>query len=249
MSWSKSIDSQGFALPLVQFPELVERGDCIIRSSMGINILMTPEDIACSQALPWSTFASEPPAGQLRLASPTAANFTMNLFTAAAQVLPSKYFSTGGVELKMVCYAEDARTQADLQKCNQMLEQALNSFTVATHGALTKLGKIPVDTLVMVWISSQHTASVAAKNFKIVPSSSDYFYLDCGAGQWMGGDPLRNSWCDPFKTWQKERALVSSLKIWNLIEDKSYTFDPLAELTSDQAHLVLGRQQLYFAPV
>ena len=33
----------------------------------------------------------------------------------------------------------------------------------------------------------------------------------------------RNSWCDPFKTWQK-----------------GYTFNPTANLTDDQAKLVLG---------
>ena len=36
-------------------------------------------------------------------------------------------------------------------------------------------------------------------------------------------NPDRNSWCDPFKTWQK-----------------SYSFDPVANLTSDEAKLVLG---------
>lgn len=58
-----------------------------------------PEHVACNQASPWSTFANEPPAGQLRLASPATVNFTAALFTAAARVVPSKYFSTGGDEL------------------------------------------------------------------------------------------------------------------------------------------------------
>ena len=34
---------------------------------------------------------------------------------------------------------------------------------------------------------------------------------------------ISNSWCDPFKTWQK-----------------SYSFDPVANLTSTEAQLVLG---------
>ncbi|RXW23790.1 hypothetical protein EST38_g2063 [Candolleomyces aberdarensis] len=38
---------------------------------------------------------------------------------------------------------------------------------------------------------------------------------------------LRNSWCDPFKSWQK-----------------AYAFDPLAKLSSAEASLVLGGQQL-----
>ncbi|KAF8073497.1 glycoside hydrolase superfamily [Lyophyllum atratum] len=83
------------------------------------------------------------------------------------------------------------------------------------------------NTIVMVWISSQHAAAVTAKNFRIVHAPSDYFYLDCGAGEWLGNDPSGNSWCDPFKTWQK-----------------SYTFDPMANLTAAEKPLVLGGQQL-----
>ncbi|KAH9172294.1 hypothetical protein EDB89DRAFT_2168792 [Lactarius sanguifluus] len=55
------------------------------------------------------------------------------------------------------------------------------------------------------------------------------FYLDCGAGGWVGNNPGRNSWCKPFKTWQN-----------------AYTFDPLANLTAAQPPLVLsGQQQLW----
>ena len=38
---------------------------------------------------------------------------------------------------------------------------------------------------------------------------------------------FRNSWCDPFKTWQK-----------------SYSFDPFANLTSEQQKLILGGESL-----
>ena len=33
------------------------------------------------------------------------------------------------------------------------------------------------DTVVMVWISSEDAAAVAEKNFRLVHSPSDYFYL------------------------------------------------------------------------
>jgi len=201
-----------------------------------------PEHIACNAASPWSSFANEPPAGQLRLASPATTNFTAALISAAATGLTSTMFSTGGDELNTNCYAKDSATQADLKSQGRTLEQALAVFTQATHGALTKLGKTPVvweemviehnlnlsnNTIVMVWISSQNAAKVASKGFRIVHAPSDYFYLDCGAGEWLGKDPSGNSWCDPFKTWQK-----------------AYTFDPLATLTSAQSKLVLGGQQL-----
>ncbi|KAJ7838793.1 beta-hexosaminidase [Mycena olivaceomarginata] len=268
------VDSQSFPLSLPDFPELAQKGayssnelyspadvqDIVsYAASHGIDVLMEidspghtaiiaeshPEHIACPLASPWSTFANEPPAGQLRLASPATVNFTAGLFTAAAKVLPSKYFSTGGDELNTECYTKDAQTQADLKKAGKNLEQALDTFTQATHGALAKLGKTAVvweemvldhnltlsnNTLIMVWISSANAAAVAAKNFRFVHAPSDYFYLDCGAGEWIGKDPTGNSWCDPFKTWQK-----------------SYTFNPLANISAARAHLVLGGQQLLWA--
>lgn len=103
-----------------------------------------PEHIACSQASPWTDFANEPPAGQLRLASAATTNFTSSIITAAAKGLPSKLFSTGGDELNTNCYAKDAQTQADLKSSGRTLEQALSIFTQANHKSLTDLGKTPV---------------------------------------------------------------------------------------------------------
>jgi len=77
--------------------------------------------------------------------------------------------------------------------------------------------------LYRVWVSSQHAASVAQKGFRLIHAASDFFYLDCGAGEWLNNDIDANSWCDPFKTWQK-----------------SYSFDPTNGLTSAQATLVVG---------
>ncbi|KAI5118087.1 hypothetical protein M0805_007737 [Coniferiporia weirii] len=204
-----------------------------------------PEHIACFEATPWPTFAGEPPAGQLRLASASTTNFTASLLAAAAGMTPSTLFSTGGDEINTNCYTADAETQAELNATGRTLEQALNVFTQATHGALRALGKSPVvweemvlehnvtlgnDTVVMIWISSQDASAVVAKGFQIVHSPSDYFYLDCGAGAWLGNDIDGVSSCDPFKSWQK-----------------AYSFDPFDNLTASQRSLVLGGQQLLWA--
>ncbi|KAI0036190.1 N-acetylhexosaminidase [Vararia minispora EC-137] len=202
-----------------------------------------PEHVACPEAAPWATFANEPPAGQLRFALPDTAKFTADLLAAAAKMSPSKYFSTGGDELNTPCYDQDVPTQQQLQATGQTLFEALSNFTATTHGALAAQGKTPVvweemaldynvttlsnETLVMVWISSENVAAVAQKGFKVVHAASDYFYLDCGAGEWIGADPNANSWCDPFKSWQK-----------------SYTFNPTANLTEAEAALIQGGEHL-----
>src|SRR6267142_2395060 len=56
-----------------------------------------PEHVACAEASPWLTYAHEPPAGQLRLASPATVNFTVGLLSAVAELFPSTLLSTGGV--------------------------------------------------------------------------------------------------------------------------------------------------------
>jgi hypothetical protein len=99
----------------------------------------------------------EPPAGQIRFASPNVTSFISSLFTDIAQVLPGKYFSTGGDELNTECYANDTETLQILNSTGQTLQQALNVFIETTHGALEKQGKTPV-----VWEGK--TCSFASDN-------------------------------------------------------------------------------------
>ena len=103
-----------------------------------------PEHIACAEAQPWETYANEPPAGQLRLASAATTNFTASLISSIAKTLPSTLFSTGGDEINTQCYAHDAQTQADLTQTNKTIEQALDAYTQASHNALKNIGKTPV---------------------------------------------------------------------------------------------------------
>ncbi|KDQ08352.1 glycoside hydrolase family 20 protein [Botryobasidium botryosum FD-172 SS1] len=265
------VDSQSFPLQVADFPELSEKGayspaqvytpedvkDIIAYAGeRGIDVLIevdTPghtaiiseshsDFVACAGAAPWADFANEPPAGQLRLASPSVISFTQSLFSSLADQFPSSYVSTGGDEINLNCYAKDADTQAQLRKNGQNIEQALSTFVLEVHSTLKDKGKTPVvweemvidhpvgvsnDTIVMVWISSANVRAVVDKGYRVVHAPSDYFYLDCGAGEWLGNDIAGNSWCDPFKTWQK-----------------AYSFDPLANLTAAQAPLVLGGQHL-----
>ncbi|KAJ6455438.1 N-acetylhexosaminidase [Mycena sanguinolenta] len=201
-----------------------------------------PEHIACAEATPWASFANEPPAGQLRLASEATVNFTASLLKAAAGLFESPYFSTGGDEINANCYTQDNETQASLESSNQTFAQALDAFTQANHAALRSVGKSAVvweemvladpvtlanDTIVMVWISSDDVQAVAETGYRLIHAASDNFYLDCGHGGWVGNFPTGNSWCDPFKTWQH-----------------AYTFDPVANLTAAQSELVIGGQSL-----
>jgi len=71
-------------------------------------------------------------------------NFTASLLADIAKTLPSYYFSTGGDELNTNCYTDDYPTQQQLNSTGMTLNDALNTFTQATHGALIAEGKTPV---------------------------------------------------------------------------------------------------------
>ncbi|KAF8901265.1 N-acetylhexosaminidase [Mucidula mucida] len=266
------VDSQSFPLQVPGFLELSEAGAyaassvytpedvagiVAYASARGIDVLAEfdtpghtsviskafPEHIACPEATPWATYAAEPPSGQLRITSPETTNFTTSLVTAITSMFTSPYFSLGGDEINAQCYTDDTETQSALNSTGETFTDALNKFTTATHGAVRDAGKTPVvweemvldynvttvekDAIIMVWISSANAISVVEQGYHIVHSASDFFYLDCGHGAWVGDFVDGNSWCDPFKSWQK-----------------SYSFDPVVNMTTEQADLVLGGQHL-----
>jgi len=101
-----------------------------------------PEHFPCSEESPWTRYANEPPAGQPRLASPATVSFTVGLLSAIAKLFPSTLFGTGGDEINLRCYADDAQTQSDL--AGRMVEQAVDAFMQVTRGTLMNLGKTSV---------------------------------------------------------------------------------------------------------
>ncbi|KAI0816052.1 N-acetylhexosaminidase [Trametes gibbosa] len=263
------IDSQSFPLEVDAFPQLSAKGAYspeevysrddvrhIIQyaNERGIDVVMEldspghttaisaafPEHIACPAKSPWSKYASEPPAGQLRIASSSTLEFARTMFSAIADTLPGTMMSSGGDEVNLLCWEEDEQTMSDLVTRNITIEDALNEFVQTVQDVIIQHGKTPFiksdmvlthnapvvnNTVVVVWQTSEDAASVAERGLHLIHQPSNYFYLDCGAGEWLGNDVLGNSWCDPFKTWQR-----------------AYSFDPYANLTTEQYSLVLGGQ-------
>jgi len=168
-----------------------------------------PEYIACNEASPWAKNANEPPAGQLRFADDEVTAFTSKIFANTIALTQSAYFGTGGDELNLNCMNNDGPTNATLQAKGWTLMDALREFTNKTHNTLLENKRTPMvweemvldhgelnvvkDTIVDVWISSANVRAVADKGYRVVHASSDYFYLDCGHGGWVGKDGGLNS--------------------------------------------------------
>ncbi|GAA5873098.1 hypothetical protein JCM3774_000341 [Rhodotorula dairenensis] len=204
-----------------------------------------PEYITCRDARPWSAYAAEPLAGQVKLGHPDALLFTKRLLHEAAVLTACPLLSTGGDEVNERCYLEDPDTAAAMLSRNVTLDQLLGEFVNGIHNVIRRQGKIPVvweemvlkhdlqlghDVVVTVWISSANVRAVAEKGHRMIHAATDYLYLDCGAGAWLGNTPEGRSWCDPFKSWQKV-----------------YSFDPYRNLRKSQRHLVLGGEALLWS--
>jgi hexosaminidase len=114
-------------------------------------------------ASPWTLYANEPPAGQLRIASPNTVNFTTSLLTSAANLFPGSYFSTGGDEVNTKCYTDDPETQAALNSSGKTLLQTLDAFVQAEHKVLRDVGKTAV-----VWQEMVLTFPVTLANDTVV---------------------------------------------------------------------------------
>ncbi|KAM0793381.1 hypothetical protein ACM66B_000835 [Microbotryomycetes sp. NB124-2] len=206
-----------------------------------------PEHVAClDKDDSWPQYAAEPPTGQLRLSEQTT-RFTGDIIDSVADMMKSPYFSTGGDEVNDNCYLEDEPTRTEMQRRGDVsLDALLSDFVGSVHAGLKAAQKTPVvweemvlnhnlslsqDTIVTVWISSANVRAVAEAGFRVIHAASDYFYLDCGAGGWIGNVPGGgNSWCDPFKSWQK-----------------IYSFDPYANVTESQRKQILGGEALLWA--
>ncbi|WAR54570.1 hypothetical protein PtB15_4B187 [Puccinia triticina] len=205
-----------------------------------------PDLVACKDKTPWSNYAAEPPAGQLRIADERALALVNEIFATLTTQVPGTLFSSGGDEVNKRCYEEDGPTQTRLRQQNQTLSQALASFVQATHATIRRAGKVPVvweelvldeaiplpvdHTLVAVWRNSSMVEKVVQKGYSIIHGASDYSYLDCGLGGWLGNSVNGTSWCDPYKTWQK-----------------IYSFDPYKNVAPAQHHQVLGGQALLWS--
>ncbi|KAE8843263.1 hypothetical protein PTNB73_01308 [Pyrenophora teres f. teres] len=192
----------------------------------------------------WDTYAAEPPTGTLKLNSPKVSEFLNKLLD---DVLPrvspySAYFHTGGDEVNKNAYNLD-----DTVKSNDtaVLQPLMQKFVDRNHDQVRKLGLTPVvweemlldwnvtlgkDVIVQSWQSDAAVAQITAKGHKVLVGNYNYWYLDCGKGQWLNFDPSIAASSYPYQDY------CAPFHNWRLI----YSYDPLAGVAPENQHLVLG---------
>lgn len=204
-----------------------------------------PELITAFDAHPWSTYCAEPPCGSLKLNSSDVYDFLEKLFD---DVLPrtspySSYFHTGGDEVNVNAYLLDDTVNSN---STAVLIPLMQKFVDRNHDQVRAAGLQPIaweemlltwnltlgdDVVVQTWLSDTSISEVTARGHKALFGNYEFWYLDCGKGQWLDFDNGAS-----FQEYYPFLDYCSPLHNWRQV----YSYDPTAALNDTQKDLVLG---------
>ena len=205
-----------------------------------------PELITGYNAQPWSRYALEPPAGQLKLNSPDVSKFMSTLLK---DILPrtsmfSSHFHFGGDELNREIYTLDPTVGSSsidvirplLQK---FFDHALSlgvpykQTPVLFEDVLLEWDlEFPKSTIFQSWKSHDSFTAILSKGHRALFGPSSHWYLDQGYGSWVDPDPSNpdSSVKPPYLDW------AAPYKNWRQI----YSYDPFHNVTEEQRRLIAG---------
>jgi hexosaminidase len=213
----------------------------------------------------WSKHtAVQPNPGQLDILNNKTYEVTAKVYKEMATLFPDNWFHIGGDELFANCnnfsslglaWFNSGKSMGDLYQ--YWVDKAIPNFRshvnktfvmwedVKLSADVAATGEVPKDIVLQAWNNGiDHVANLTSQGYRVIVSSSDFIYLDCGNGGYVSNDPRYNvminpnatdgganfnwgglggSWCAPYKTWQR-------------IYDYDFTYN----LTSTQKALVQG---------
>ncbi|CAM6097445.1 unnamed protein product [Calypogeia fissa] len=227
-----------------------------------------PEIITCMNKFWASGYASEPGSGQLNPLLQKTYDVVKNVITEVATLFPDSFYHAGGDEINPKCWLDDPAVSGYVSSSkaatnDSALGDLLTKFIKETRTYIDAQKKTAVywedvlldakvnvsasalpkeTTILQTWNNGPiNTKKITAAGYRAIVTSYDSYYLDCGHGGWVGKDPRYDqnfdddatntfnygggggSWCAPFKTWAR-----------------IYDYDITANLTSQEARLVLG---------
>ncbi|ERN20446.1 beta-hexosaminidase 2 [Amborella trichopoda] len=216
-----------------------------------------PEIVACANMF-WSPpgkdpLAAEPGTGHLNPLHPNTYPLLRNVLRDLAALFPDSFLHAGADEVIPGCWKADPKIQAFLAS-GGTLSQLLETHVNATQPYIESLNRTAIywedvlldstinvkpellskeTTILQSWNNGpNNTKLITSMGYRAIVSSSAFYYLDCGHGDFLGNDSSYDkmgdegnggSWCGPFKTWQR-----------------IYDYDITYGLTAEEAKLVLG---------
>ncbi|KAF2266160.1 hypothetical protein CC78DRAFT_552554 [Lojkania enalia] len=208
--------------------------------------------------------AVEPNPGQLDILNNKTYEVTGKVYKEVASLFPDSWFHIGGDELHINCYNfsslvrdffDSGKGMGDLVQ--YWVDHAIPNFKKQANRTLVMWedvaispnarasGEVPKDIVLQAWNNGlENIQNLTRDGYRVIVSSSDFMYLDCGFGGWIGNDPRYNvmvnpnktdgsfnfnyqgpggSWCAPYKTWQR-----------------IYDYDFTTGLSEEQKALVVG---------
>lgn len=207
-----------------------------------------PNLITSAYKRPWSEFALEPPAGQLKLNSSHVSSFIATLLN---DLLPrssqfSSYFHIGGDELNTNAYLFDPTVRSSSPQILQPLIQSFinHVLSITASHSLTPIVweemlldwnlTLPQNAIVQTWRSNTALSAVLAKGHKALFGANTHWYLDCGHGAFI--DPADPSSSDDTPAKPPYLDYCNPYKNWRMV----YSYDPLDGIPPEQQHLVAG---------
>ncbi|XP_047315030.1 beta-hexosaminidase 2-like [Impatiens glandulifera] len=221
-----------------------------------------PEIVTCANMFWWPAgaswsdrLASEPGTGHLNPLNPKTYEVVKNVIRDVTNIFPEPFYHAGADEIIPGCWKADPTIQGFLAK-NGTLSQLLEIFVNSTYPYISSLNRTVVywedvlldqninirstilpteNTILQTWNGGPtNTKKIVELGYRAIVSSADFYYLDCGHGDFIGNNSEYNqppgsdqkngsSWCGPFKSWQ-------------LI----YNYDITYGLSDEEAKLVLG---------
>ncbi|KAF9577833.1 hypothetical protein BGW38_006710, partial [Lunasporangiospora selenospora] len=186
-----------------------------------------PEITTCLDGFPsYSRFSAEPPSGQLNPVMSKTYDVIQGVYDQILPLFKDKLVHAGADEVNFNCWNRtesvlELMEKKSIPRTKEGFDRILDGFVEKQHSMIRNTGKTPIvweeplldhdlstlkdnkDTVIQVWTSSQNIKRAVRKGHKVITGSADFWYLDCGYGDWLGNWTMGRSWCDPYKTWQR----------------------------------------------
>lgn len=182
----------------------------------------------CVNQEPWQDYCVEPPCGQLNPINPHVYTTLAKLYQDFFELFDTDMFHMGGDEVNLNCWNSTKEIKSELTRqgktgTEEELLELWKSFQeqaaekvydaagkrvplILWTNSLTEKGHVEKflskdDYIIQIWTKGADPVvkELIEKEFRVIFSNYDAWYLDCGYSSWVGEG---NNWCSPYKGWQ-----------------------------------------------